>query len=114
MASETTIEQLTEPINTEFGFSITISQVDEAGSNPFGSNGAVGYEEEYIGDKEISWITGIPDDTHIVQGAPIDEQIFNEDLFSDSDMVPLEDLMKAEDDDRWGVWLPAADDDEDE
>lgn len=77
IASETTIEKLNEQIIKELGFSITLGQVGDAGSDPIGQNGAVGYEESYIGQTDIAWISGVPDNTTIFQGAPIDLQMFN-------------------------------------
>lgn len=64
IVSEGTIDQLNEQIVARYGFSITLGQVPEVGTTPNGSNGAVGYEEEYPNNVD-PWFFGIPDDTRL-------------------------------------------------
>ena len=59
--AEVPIEFLNEQIIKEFGFSISVAQVDEVGNINGENNGAIGYEEEYLGDAVLPWVTGIPD-----------------------------------------------------
>ncbi len=66
IASETTIEQLNEQLIIDYGFSITIGQTDDAGTNPNGNNGAIGYEQSYVDPDGADWFAGIPD----AAGAP--------------------------------------------
>lgn len=62
--SEGTIDQLNEQIIARYGFSITLGQVPDVGTTPNGTNGAIGYEEEY--PKNVDpWFLGIPDDTRL-------------------------------------------------
>lgn len=78
VVSETTIDKLNEQIVKEFGFSVTIGQVADVGTNPDDpSNGAIGYEEEYArGENAIEWLSGIPD--NFVPGQrSFDETVFN-------------------------------------
>ncbi|MEO0338528.1 MAG: hypothetical protein AAF242_04870, partial [Bacteroidota bacterium] len=61
--SEQTISELNEQIIKEFGFSISVGQVDPVGTDPFINtrNGAIGYDQEYTGDTGVDWVNGVPD-----------------------------------------------------
>lgn len=59
--SDKSIENLNEQIIKEFGFSITVGQTADAGDLVDETNGAIGYEEEYVADDATPWVTGIPD-----------------------------------------------------
>ena len=63
IASEQTIDRLNEQIIKEFGFSISLGQVDQVGANPFteDDNGVIGYDQEYTGDTGLDWVNGVPD-----------------------------------------------------
>jgi len=77
VASETTINKLNEQIIKDFGFTVTIGQVDEPGSRTTPENGAVGYEEEYKrGAQANEWLSGIPDD-FVAGTRAFDQKIFN-------------------------------------
>lgn len=86
VVSENTIEKLNEQIVKEFGFTVTIGQVAEVGSNTDDpTNGVIGYEEEYLkGEKAKQWLTGIPD--NFVPGTRFfDETVFNYILTGDAE-----------------------------
>ena len=63
VASARTIDQLNEQIIAEFGFSVTIGQVDDAGNAPTQdkTNGAIGSEVVYT-DNTKPWLTALQDD----------------------------------------------------
>jgi hypothetical protein len=63
VASDRTIDQLNEQIIAEFGFSVTIGQVEDAGTIPTGdkTNGAIGSEVVYA-DNTKPWLTATQDD----------------------------------------------------
>lgn len=62
IASERTIEELNEQVIKEFGFSVTIGQVDEAGEDRIGTNGFVGIELDYAQNgAQSEWLGGITD-----------------------------------------------------
>ncbi len=62
LVSDTTIDVLNEQILSSFGFSIAIAQTPEAGQAGKGTNGVIGYEEEYAVDGAPTWFAAIPDD----------------------------------------------------
>lgn len=77
--SDTTIAKLNEQIVNEYGFSISIGQVADAGSEPLAdpTNGYIGYEEEYAkGEEATTWLSGIADD-YRPEITVIDEALFN-------------------------------------
>ncbi len=61
IASESTIDRLNEQLITDYGFSISIGQTDDVGSDPNGDNGAIGYEQEYADPTGADWFAAIPD-----------------------------------------------------
>lgn len=63
ITSDQPITQVNEQVIREFGFSVLVSQVVEPGEDPNGTNGAIGYDEEYFTADPIRWISGIPDNT---------------------------------------------------
>ena len=73
ITAEKSIDDLNEQIIREFGFSVTVAQVADAGTDPFGieSNGAVGYDEEYLNPDALPWFFGIPDNLPIATGNPV-------------------------------------------
>ncbi len=86
--SENTIDRLNEQVIKQFGFSITIGQVADAGSNPIGirSNGAVGYEEEYLrGESAQEWFLGIADGT-VFGNRDFDQNVLNFVLTNESEV----------------------------
>jgi len=86
IVSETTIDKLNEQIVKEFGFSVTIGQVQDVGKQGEGSNGAIGYEEEYLrGEQAREWLSGIPDG-YVVGTRAFDEPIFNYVLTNDAEV----------------------------
>lgn len=74
--SEQSLERLNEQIIKEFGFSVSIGQVDPVGTTTAPRNGVVGYGEEYIGNTGLQWLNGVPDG---FVGGPIafDQQAFD-------------------------------------
>ncbi len=76
IASETTIERLNEQILGEYGFTITIGQTDDAGSNIDDSNGAIGVELEYAEGGDNNWFFAAPDDTRFNLN-PIFDNVLN-------------------------------------
>lgn len=80
ITAEKAIEDLNEQVIREFGFSVTVAQVDEPGSDPYGieSNGARGYAEEYLNPDARPWFFGVSDNLPIITGNPVvDAQIFD-------------------------------------
>ena len=76
--SEQSLDRLNEQIIKEYGFSISLGQVDPLGVNPFteNDNGVIGYDQEYTGEAGINWINGVRDG---YVGGPIafDQQAFD-------------------------------------
>lgn len=76
--SEQSLDRLNEQIIREYGFSISLGQVDPLGANPFteADNGVIGYDQEYTGESGLDWINGVPDG---FVGGPIafDQQAFD-------------------------------------
>ncbi|MEL7428238.1 MAG: hypothetical protein AAFN81_35030, partial [Bacteroidota bacterium] len=73
ITSETSINDLNEQIIRQFGFSVTVAQVPDAGTLPFDveSNGARGYAEEYLNPDALPWFFGISDNLPIATGNPV-------------------------------------------
>lgn len=73
ITSETSINDLNEQIIREFGFSVTVAQVPDVGTMPFQveSNGAQGYDEEYLNPDAQPWFFGIRDNLPIQTGNPV-------------------------------------------
>ncbi len=59
--SERSLEDLNEQIIKEYGFSVTIGQVEDVGENPNGNNGAIGGTIEYPEADPTPWLFGIAD-----------------------------------------------------
>ena len=57
--SEQSLEAINEQIIGEYGISVSIGQVDEPGTISAPNNGALGYEEEYIGEGTGIWYEGV-------------------------------------------------------
>lgn len=77
--SDTSIAALNQQIIKEYGFSVAIGQVEDAGTEPQidASNGYIGYEEEYTnGEAAVKWLGGIQDD-YKPGGNSIDQVVFN-------------------------------------
>jgi hypothetical protein len=78
--SDTTIAKLNEQIIREYGFSIAIGQVADAGEEPMVdiTNGFIGYEEEYArGEDANAWLGGIPDGPLTPNITVIDQTLFD-------------------------------------
>ena len=58
--SEQTLDFVNEQVVGEYGFSLSIGQVDEPGDQADNDNGAIGYEEDYVPGGAGDWYTGIP------------------------------------------------------
>lgn len=87
ITSESTIDRLNEQVIKQFGFSVTIGQVDDVGSKPTQNptNGVIGYEEEYTrGSNAQSWFTGIPDGA-VLGTRAFDQNVFNFVLTNESE-----------------------------
>jgi hypothetical protein len=69
IASERTISEINEQIIKQYGFAITIGQVEEVGENPLFGNGAIGARFDYADPGATPWLNGIGDtDASISQG----------------------------------------------
>jgi len=75
IASETSIDKLNEQIIKEFGFTVTIGQVADAGAIEDESNGFIGYEIN-VEEGAENWLGFIPEGFDLTQ-AVIDDYIFN-------------------------------------
>ena len=75
VTAETAINNLNEQIIRAFGFSVTVAQVPDAGTLPFEieSNGARGYDEEYLNPDALPWFFGIRDNLPIATGNPVED-----------------------------------------
>ncbi|WP_353484051.1 hypothetical protein [Haliscomenobacter sp.] len=60
--SEKSIDDLNEQIVKEYGFSISIGQTNEPGTDKDSQNGKIGYEEEYLRSGATPWMFGIKDE----------------------------------------------------
>ncbi len=60
IASEQTIDQLNEQILTDYGFSISLTQTEDAGEAGDDVNGGIGTELEYE-DESLSWYNAVRD-----------------------------------------------------
>ena len=76
ISSQSTIERLNEEIIKEYGFTVTVGQVPDAGGLRGGSNGVIGYEESYTDPNAAPWLTGVKDD-FIPGPLDIDDVVFN-------------------------------------
>ncbi|HMQ49300.1 MAG TPA: hypothetical protein PKA00_17820 [Saprospiraceae bacterium] len=61
IASERTIEELNEQIIKEYGFTISIGQVDEPGAKTDDNNGYVGFSVDYKEESGDQWLGYIPE-----------------------------------------------------
>ena len=77
VASESTIDALNEQLITDFGFSVSIQQTEDAGVNPENGNGALGSEVRYADSSQPNWFLGISDD-----GASLDAQGFLRQIYN--------------------------------
>ena len=59
--SDTDLDQQNEQIIAKYGFTITLGQTGDVGTQDDDSNGAIGYEETYSDIAKPVWFTGIPD-----------------------------------------------------
>jgi len=59
--ADRSIERLNEQIIRDYGFSLAIAQTDDVGDRADDSNGAIGYEEEYINPDAEPWFSGVPE-----------------------------------------------------
>ena len=93
--SERSIAKLNEQIVAKYGFSVTVRQVKEPGSQATSdkTNGAVGSETIYK-KAGLNWLTGIPDDLPFAQGYPLFNYIKNGTLEPDFLLDPNSSLAK--------------------
>lgn len=61
ITSEKSIARLNEDILAQYGFTISIGQTPNVGDDREGTNGAIGYEEEYLDDTKPFWFSGVSD-----------------------------------------------------
>ncbi len=59
--SEQTLDKLNEQIIKRYGFSITMGQTEDAGDRKDATNGAIGYEEEYLAAGAAPWFYCVND-----------------------------------------------------
>ena len=60
--SERSIYDLNEQVLQQYGFTVSIEQQADVGSQADETNGAIGYEEEYADLDAPVWLAGVPDD----------------------------------------------------
>ena len=77
IASETSISQLNEQLITEYGFSVSISQTEDAGDNPDNGVGALSASVEYSDNTRPNWYLGISDDGNSIQAEGFVRSVFN-------------------------------------
>lgn len=77
ITADRSIDQLNEQIIREYGFSVTIGQTGDVGDKVDPSNGAIGYEEEYLNPDAEPWFRAIPDE--FTTGIPVflDEFVYD-------------------------------------
>ncbi|MEM1319053.1 MAG: hypothetical protein AAGG75_02290 [Bacteroidota bacterium] len=78
--AETTIERFNEQIVAQYGFSVDIVQSPEPGDLTTSDNGAIGIEQEYLGEGN-PWYVGVPDS----EGGPFDPFNFVKTGFGEAD-----------------------------
>ncbi|MBT8233132.1 MAG: hypothetical protein HKO66_04300 [Saprospiraceae bacterium] len=61
VSSETSIDQLNEQIITEYGFSVSIAQTEDAGTNSNENNGAIAATLEYADPNGVNWFSAVRD-----------------------------------------------------
>jgi len=76
ITSEVPIEFLNEQIIKEFGFSISVAQVEEVGDLEAENNGAIGYDAEYLEEDAVPWVFGIRDGLAVGNGT-FDQTVFD-------------------------------------
>lgn len=78
ITAERSIDDLNEQILKEFGFSVTIGQVTDAGQNRNFDNGAIGSAVVYDNPAATPWLFSIPDNAVQFEGImPIPNLVFN-------------------------------------
>ncbi|MEL6275333.1 MAG: hypothetical protein AAFU03_09555, partial [Bacteroidota bacterium] len=77
IVSERPISEANEQIIAEFGFSVNIGDVEEPGSDPFGTNGAIGGSLTYADNEGPRWLTFIPDNLTIGLPGAIDANLYD-------------------------------------
>ncbi len=82
IASEKTIESLNEQIIGQYGFSLSVADVLDAGENPFNNatNGAIGEDIKYVKDGSTAWFSGLTDGPNLLDfirtgGGEVDDQL---------------------------------------
>jgi hypothetical protein len=100
--SEETIENSYEQIISNYGFSITLGQVDEPGVNREGSNGAIGSNLIYENPDGPQWLTFLPDD-FIVPNTPI---LLARDLFNYVNTGTANRFEPLDPQQRYSGWSP--------
>jgi len=95
--SEQTLDKLNEQIVRAYGFSITLGQTEDVGDRADDTNGAIGYQEEYLQTGNTSWVFGVRDG--LAPGLlDFDQQVFNfvatGDGEADAALDPTEALSK--------------------
>ncbi|MBL7818810.1 MAG: hypothetical protein JNL70_27675 [Saprospiraceae bacterium] len=96
IVSERTIAKLNEQIIAKYGFSISVRQTAEPGTQATTdkTNGAVGYEITYK-KPGLNWLTGVPDDAAWLGGIPIFNYLkTGTDLEPDFNLDPKQALSK--------------------
>jgi hypothetical protein len=96
IAADRTLEQLNEQIIAKFGFSVTLGQVNDAGTTPTvdKTNGAIGSEVTYT-DNTKPWLIGIPDDQPLFPGLDVLNYVKNQVNEPDFDLDPKQALSKV-------------------
>jgi len=75
--ADRSIDQINEQIIREFGFSLTIGQTADVGDREDESNGAIGFEAEYLDPDAEPWFSAIPDEFTTGIPAELDAIIFD-------------------------------------
>ncbi len=92
--SEKSIDDLNEQIVKEFGFSISVGQVNDPGVDKDDRNGRIGYEEEYLRTGATPWVFGIKDE-YIAGQTDFDTKVFNFMATGDAEPDQIQDPKKA-------------------
>jgi hypothetical protein len=76
--SERTINEDNEQLVAEFGFSVSIFNVDEPGDDPENGNGALGGSVTYADPAGVEWLTFLPDNFNVGTGfTQLDQTFFD-------------------------------------
>lgn len=96
IVADTSIRKLNEQIIAKYGFSVSVGQVPDVGTQPTTdkTNGVIGSSTVYK-NAGNNWLIGVPDDAPFVQGLPLFNYVKNSALEPDFDRDPNNTLAKV-------------------